>query len=341
MAPTDWKEDVDPDEAAALDRYAEQIATLQKSNARDGVMRGLHAKQNLGVEAELVIGDVPADARLGLFAKSGRYKALVRFSNGAPRRQADKVLDVRGLAVKVFGVDGKKVIPGMEDATTQDFLAIRTRTLPIKNAHEFMTLIRVSRPPALLPLRLVGALGPRRGISIIKAALGGLKMPQASLAGTSYFSALPIMLGTTAVQFSFAARESSTTVPLTERDALGTDLAARLRKAPVIYDLQLRFYVDAKQTPIEDATVDWSSPWVTVGQLILPVQDTSSERGKRVDAFVDQLSFDPWHARADMRPLGNIMRARNVAYRASTMARKALPEPHELPSFDSEGQLLA
>lgn len=333
MAPTDWKEDIAPDETAAFDRYAEQIATVQRSNARDGVMRGLHAKQNLGVEAELAIGDAPTEARQGMFATPGTYKALVRFSNGAPRRQADKVLDVRGIAIKVFGVDGKKIIPGMEDATTQDFLAIRTRTLPIKNAHEFMTLMRVAQPQALLPLRLMGALGLRRGVSIIKAALGGLKMPQASLAGTSYFSALPIRLGTTAVQFSFAAREPATPVALTERDALGADLAERLRKAPVIYDLQLRFYVDAMQTPIEDATVDWSSPWITVGQLTLPVQDTSSERGKRIDAFVEQLSFDPWHAREDMRPLGNIMRARNVAYRASTTARKAATEPPEAPTF--------
>jgi hypothetical protein len=28
------------------------------------------------------------------------------------------------------------------------------------------------------------------------------------------------------------------------------------------------------------------------------------------------------------------MRARNVAYRSSTMARKAAPEPTERPSFD-------
>lgn len=330
----DWKEEIAPDEAAAFERYAEQIATLQKANARDGVMRGLHAKQNLGLEAELVIGDVPAEARHGMFAKPGRYRALVRFSNGAPRRQADKVLDVRGIAVKVFGVDGTKVIPGMEDATTQDFLAIRTRTLPIRNAHEFMTLMRVAQPPALVPIRLMGALGLRRGFSIIKTALGGLKTPQASLAGTSYFSALPIMLGPTAVQFAFTAREPATTVPLTERDALGAELSERLRKTPVTYDLQLRFYVDATSTPIEDATVDWSSPWITVGTLTLPVQDPTSERGKRVDAYVDQLSFDPWHARADMKPLGNIMRARNVAYRASTLARKALAEPRDVPSFD-------
>jgi len=175
MPSTDWKEDVAPDEATRFEQYAQLIATIQGANAKDGVVsRGLHAKQNVGVEATLEIGDVPADARHGLFAKPGSYKAVVRFSNGAPKKQSDRTLDVRGIAVKVFGVDGKKVIPGLEDATTQDFLAIRTSSLPIRDAAEFMTLVKYSRPQALLPLRLAFSLGL---ILIIVGGAGGTYVP--------------------------------------------------------------------------------------------------------------------------------------------------------------------
>jgi hypothetical protein len=59
----------------------------------------------------------------------------------------------------VLGVAGKKVIPGMEDATTQDFLAIRTPAVPMRNADEFVTLVRAARTPALLPFKLIAALG--------------------------------------------------------------------------------------------------------------------------------------------------------------------------------------
>jgi len=334
MAATDWKEDIDPNEAARFEKYAEFLSGMQRANARDGITRALHAKQNIGLEATLEIGEVPADAKHGMFAKPGSYRALVRFSNGAPKKQSDRVLDVRGMAVKVFGVDGKKVIPGMEDATTQDFLAIRTSSLPIRSADEFMTAVRIARPQALLPIRLIAAVGFGRAIKIIKGALGGLKKPQASIAGTSYFSALPITLGPHAVQFAFAARDPATPVKLAAANTLGDELAERLKTRAVVYDFQVRFFVDATKTPIEDASVEWDAPWVTVGTLTVPVQDSHSARGKKVDAMVEQLSFDPWHAREDMRPLGNIMRARNVAYRASTQARKALPEPRELPSFD-------
>jgi hypothetical protein len=180
---------------------------------------------------------------------------------------------------------------------------------------------------------LIGALGFGRAIKLIRAALAGLKAPQASLAGTSYFSALPIRYGTYAVQFAFAAKDPPTPVSIVSATDLGDGLAARLREGPVHYEFRIRFYTDPSATPIEDASVEWSSPWLTVGKLTLPQQDPSSARGRKIGELVEQLSFDPWHAREDLRPLGNIMRARNVAYRTSTQARGALPEPAEMPAF--------
>ena len=46
------------------------------------------------------------------------------------------------------------------------------------------------------------------------------------------------------------------------------------------------------------------------------------------------MSFDPWHAPEDYRPLGNMMRARNPAYRLSTIERQAAaPEPNGTESL--------
>jgi hypothetical protein len=336
MPASDWKEVVPADETARFEAYAALFEKLQKQNVGAGTPdRALHAKANLGVEAEFeVLADIPADARVGMFATPKKYRALARFSNGAARRQSDKKLDVRGLAVKVFGVDGKKVIPGMEDATTQDFLAIRTPVLPIRDADEFMAVVRANATPALLPFRLIGALGFGRGVRVIRSALAGLKMPQSPLAATTFYSALPIKFGTSAVQFAFAAQDPPAPIKITDATALGDGLAARLRERPVSYDMQIRFFVDALTTPIEDASVEWKSPWITVGRLTLPIQDPASPRGRKVGELVEKLAFDPWHAREDLRPLGNIMRARNVAYRASTKGRAAAAEPREAPTFD-------
>jgi len=336
MPASDWKESIPDDEAARFERHAAFLGSLQQKAAKAGAAgRALHAKANVGAVATFeVLGGIPEEARQGLFATPKTYHALVRYSNGAGRHQSDRKLDVRGLAVKLFGVDGKKVIPGMEDATTQDFLAIRTPVLPISHTDEFMTIVRAGQTPALLPLRLIGGLGLRRGVSVIKRALAGLKMPQSPLAATTYYSALPIKFGPYAVQFAFAAQDPPSPIKIADATHLGDGLAARLREKPVSYDFQIRFYVDEATTPIEDAAVEWKAPWVTIGRLTLPVQDPASPRGQKVAALVEQLAFDPWHAQAELRPLGNIMRARNVAYRVSTQGRKAAPEPREAPSFD-------
>jgi hypothetical protein len=336
MPAQDWKEQIPEDEAKRFEEYGAYLVELQKQRATNGsVDRALHAKANLGVLAELeVLPDLPEEARVGMFAAAKRYPALVRFSNGAGRRQSDRKLDVRGMAVKLFGVDGKKVIPGMEDATTQDFLAIRTSSVPMRDAAEFMAIVRASTTPALLPLRLIGGLGLRRGLRVIKSALAGLKAPQSSLAATSFYSALPIKYGPYAVQYAFVAQEAPSPLKLVDPTHLGDDLAKRLRDKAVVYDMKIRFYTSETATPIEDASVEWSSPWIAIARLTLPVQDPASPRGKRVEELVEKLGFDPWHAREDLRPLGNIMRARNVAYRVSTQARGSAPEPRELPSFD-------
>src|SRR5262245_39140982 len=106
---TDWKEDVAADEATRFEGYAALLCDLQKRMARAGTLdRALHAKANLAVEGEFEVIEAPAEARVGLFATPRTYRALVRFSNGAPAHQSDRTPDVRGLAVKVFGVDGKK-----------------------------------------------------------------------------------------------------------------------------------------------------------------------------------------------------------------------------------------
>ena len=70
-----------------------------------------------------------------------------------------------------------------------------------------------------------------------------------------------------------------------------------------------------------------------LGRFIVPKQDIRSPRGEALEAQVETLSFDPWHAVPELRPLGAIMRARSVAYRASVIERGAAPEPDSVPSL--------
>ncbi len=331
---TQWTETIPAGEDAVFEAYAEQLCALQRAAAAGSPpARALHAKGQLGALAELsVVADLPDHARQGLFAKPATYRAYVRYSNGAGKRQPDTKGDVRGIAVKVVGVDGRKVIPGLEDAKTQDFLAIRTPAIPFRDAHEFVKVVTAAAgSPLLLLPRLFGRIGVGRTFALLPQLAKSVAVPMPSLATTRYFSAAPIRCGAYAAHYALdpLAKDPPAT-PGSSPDYLGDELSQRLRAGPVAYDLRLQFYVDPAATPIEDASVEWReelAPFVTVARLTLPQQDLASPKGRRVAEYVESLSFDPWHALEAHRPLGNIMRARNHAYRLSTKERSAAREP--------------
>lgn len=329
----DWKEVVAPDEKERFAGYAQLMHGLQLKQAAGGSpSRGLHAKANVGAKAELTIADVPEVARAGLFAQPGTYRCYVRYSNGNGARQHDAKADVRGLAVKVLGVEGKKLIPGLEAATTQDFLCIRGAATSVRNTAEFIALVKALQTPALLVPRLALGVGLGRAFGILKSAAKALGVPMLSCATTSYHSVAPIRWGDYAAKLSLHATEQN--APGATRGAgptfLHDELAARLNRGPVKYEVKVQLFVDEARTPIEDVSVEWPeavTPFLPLGTLVLPQQDVDSAEGQRLAEYVEKLSFDPWHALEAHRPLGDVMRARNEAYRVSTQARGALPEP--------------
>ncbi len=326
MPSTDWKEVQSPDEAKVFEGYAEILRALQRQKAEQHpIARGLHAKAHAGVEAQFVVHpDLPAHARFGLGAQPGTYRAIVRWSNGDGGRGGDSKPDVRGIAVKVIGVKGKKLIPGMEDAVTQDFLAILGTSTPFVDAHEFVWFVQAAQSPATLPVKILFKFGPARFGKILKGLLASAKRKPASLATASFNSNAPIRWGPYAARYQLdpvAAPEPGKEQGK-ERDYFADELAARLAKGAVEYDFKLQFFENETSTPIEDCRVAWDSPLITIGRLTIPQQAV-----KGPNEAIEALSFDPWHALEEHRPLGSIMRARNAAYRLSTQERKAAPEP--------------
>lgn len=327
-----WHETIAEDEAARFSRYASELRGMQKAHARGGrTPRALHAKQHVGAVGQLAVLQQAGLPGPALFARSATWPVYVRFSSGSGARQHDGVADVRGIAVKLVGVPGKKLIPGLEGKRTQDFLFIQVPATPFRGPDEFVSFVRIaSRGKALLVPRLIGAFGLARTFSI----LGTLaKMPKVtSMATARFYTATPIRFGETAAKlalFPLSTATGSGAGP----DALRADLVSRLNAGPVEYSLRAQLFVDEAATPIEDASVVWpeaKSPFVELGRLTLPRQDVLSSRGREIEELVERLSFDPWHAVEELRPLGAMMRARSHAYRESVLERQAAAEPEEV-----------
>lgn len=327
-----WSERIDEGEEQRLEVLARRLRAVQEASA-DGKRpgRALHLKPIAVAEGRLTVDEVPAGLAVGIFAQPGTWRCWVRASNGSGGRRSDAVPDVRGLAVKVLGVPGDKLIPALIDAETQDFLAISNEVTPFRSADEFVTVIEAGAGSALgLVFRLLWRLGPARTVSLLGALQRELGVELAHWLDRPYYSALPIRWGEQAVKYAlFPTRVPDADRPLdrARHDHYGPDLASRLRSGDLALDLKVQRFVDEATTPIEDPTVRWATSWEKVATLTLPRQDLDDDRGRRLAALAEALSFDPWHAPAAFRPLGQLMRARNVAYRESGIARGARPEP--------------
>jgi Catalase len=323
-----FHETIAEDETARFEGYAAELGEIQRLAAQrhGAISRALHAKTHVGAVGEFVVS-ARGTASTGIFAESGRaWPIYARFSNGSSGHQADKVPDVRGVALKLVGVPGKKIIPGLEHEGTQDFLFIPTPSIPFRDPEEFMIFVRAAKdgPAKLLP-KVIAGYGLRRGFTILRRVLGSPKVR--SLATHPFHTAAPISFGKTAAKLGLFPLEASILPVGGGRDFLREDLFARLKSAPLSWALRGQMFLDDQKTPIEDTSVTWSGPWLDLGTLTLPRQDPESPRGREIGELVDQLSFDPWHSIEAHRPLGAIMRARAVAYRASVLGRNAAPEP--------------
>lgn len=332
MASTDWKERVASNEQQTFERLAQVLREVQqaKAKAAGGTLRALHAKAHVGLKAEVTVLDgLPDWARVGTFEKPATYKAWVRLSNGAAVRGSDSAPDVRGIALKLTGVSGKKLIPGLEDAPTQDFLAILTQTMPFKTPEAFVGVVHAANGPKLLALpRLVSALG-FGGLGTLAALQKGMSVKYDSLVEQTFFSVLPIRWGATAVKYSLLpVSVPKPSKPVANEAArFAEDVAARITSAPIRWKLRVQPFEREETTPIEDPSVLWQTPWTDVADVVAGVQDPTSEAGSRLTALCDTFSFDPWHAPELFRPLGAMMRARSAAYRESTIGRGAAKEP--------------
>ncbi|MCC6625223.1 MAG: hypothetical protein IT385_28505 [Deltaproteobacteria bacterium] len=325
-----WQETIDPTEGPRFEGYATEIRAMQKKRAQGRpALRALHTKAHVGAVGELVVGPVPDALRAGVFTEPKTWSAYVRFSNGSPGHASDRGPDIRGIGLKLVGVPGPKLIPGLEGALTQDFLFIPVPALPVRGPDEFMAVLRSSRGSKLMLLpRLIGALGFRRAFAIARASLA---MPKVrSMATARFYTAAPLCIGATAVKLALVPIAPADLPPSTGKDGLRADLVARLAAGPLRYSLLAQAWVDADSTPIEDVSVLWPearSPWVPLGELTLPRQRIEGQRGAEIERLVESLSFDPWHALPAHRPLGAVMRARAPAYRESVLERGAAPEP--------------
>lgn len=295
--------------------------------------RGQHAKATGCVTAEFRIADdVPSHLQHGIFSQPGRiFSAIVRFSNSQDSIEKDGEGTARGLAIKLLDVVGTRAVPDDGDST-QDFLMIDHPVFPFPDPKAYVeTISRKSVPligGVLAATHLI--LLERDELKIIKDITS---KRVASPLEINYWSGTPYWIGPAAaegghtVKYSVVSHQAGRTDLPDDPDDLPEDylaqaLAGGLQTQEAVFDFRVQLQTDPEAMPVENVAVEWSehdSIPITVATLRIAPQkvDEADDLATRCE----EMSFNPWHALAEHRPMGGINRLRKVVYQASVAKR--------------------
>lgn len=283
--------------------------------------RSAHAKMHGVVKAEFIVEpDLPPELRIGVFREPKAFQAWVRYSNQDGVINPDKKGDIRGMAIKLMGVPGDKLLQQEMHEQTQDFILCSTPNFFTRDAQEFNDLMKGLTGG--LFAKLLFFITHLRVLFITFKAMKKVANPLQ----IRYWSSVPYLLGSKAVKYSATPQGAATdTIPDNPADDfLRRAMRAQLDKAGANFDFAVQFQTNADKMPIEDSRVEWNeavSPFRKVATVkIFPQQFDDGKQNE----FGENLSYSPWHSLPEHRPLGGINRARKVVYENVSQFRHQL-----------------
>lgn len=351
---TNWRQDIRylggsaEAEAERIRQFAEDIRKVVSESVKDresAPIRPQHAKQLAGIKrAEIrVAPDISADLCYGFLQPAKHYPAYVRFSNAAGEiRESDAETDLRGVAIRVVPDTGPVhdwLMTNAEEHHAKDAIEAMATTVAFAGESRLTDMLEdlfgeeASFPTLARKLtnladklsgirRLLFQLGPADALHILRTLSRQMKLSVPSLASETFWSRAPLAIGEVAVKYLLRPQLPKSDGPTPA--SLHDELAQRLRRGPVTYELCMQRYRDPESTPIENARLAWPTPQEKIAELVLLQQDLDDPTGWEDGAFVDQLAFSPWQVNTpDFVPIGNMNRARALVYTASAGGRRA------------------
>jgi Catalase len=327
-----------PGEADSAARVAAIIeAHLRHMYAAGTIYRDAHPKADGCVKATLTVeAGLPALLRRGLFHTAKSYDAVIRFSNSSEdRTRADTEGDGRGMAIKVLGIPEVPLTQDPMGPASQDFILINHPTFPVADPTKYATLIGYVDSSdkltnfftPILSFLLLGWTGAKNATETTASHID-------SPLNTRYWSMVPYQLGprgaAVAVKYSAAPCVAhaivlpKTSDPNYLRHVMAAALAPGSSSACMKLMVQPRTSDDMS---VEDSRMEWheaAAPFYKVATISIPAQtfDTPQQ-----NIACEKLSYSPWHARAEHKPLGAMNRMRKAIYERISAVRRNSPSP--------------
>jgi hypothetical protein len=334
--------------AQIIDFWEKKGRESPRTEGTGQAVRGAHAKSFGVAKAELeILNSVPAPYAQGIYAKPGNHDALIRFSSASPHLGPDSQLGAAlGFAIKIFDVEGPKLVDDEPDSTTFDLVMKNSPVFVANTAKHYLFIqeITTNLPKYLARGRSGfhelltdfltgnGTLEQRdwaweEVLAFVKAAT---QTPVRNPLLTTYWTMGALRHGDYVAKIRVAPAADSARHTIHPEldleqgpDVFGPTLVDELQARAFDFDLQVQLCTDLEAMPVNELTVEWPeklSPFVTVARVHLPRQDISGlENFERGDA----LAFNQWRVTSAHRPLGEIMNVRRI-YSTSAKVRRTL-----------------
>jgi catalase len=332
------EEQIPAGEAALTQSIIEDaIRVVEQHRDNTRVLRDAHAKAHGCVRAEVTIDpQLPASLQRGVFAEPGKtWQAWMRLSNGNAYPQFDRARDARGMALKLLNVPGAKLSGGAAHSGEQDFVMFNNSAFFVRDVAEYKSNF-AAQASGQKVLAFFPSWKPSSWeIRHLIIALQTLAPAPESPLLTTYNSIAPFKLGEHNIKYrvtpdpqacpQYHLPEQNQDLPNFLRAALYQQLS--LDRAPACFALQVQVQNPRLYMPIEDTSVEWhesQAPFQTVASIRLPAQDFDS---REQNLMCDNLSFNPWHALPEHRPIGGINRLRKAVYEAVSSYRLDRNQP--------------
>ena len=319
--PAELGEKWDAENEAQTDEIRSTVTQMLAGRTQgDSFMRrDAHPKHHGCVTAFVRIdsNSLPRELQVGVFSPDLRteYPAWIRFSNGNPdgATTPDIDKDIRGMAVKLMNVEGTT-------SGSQDFVMLTSKEFFARDAEDYLGLHR-----ALNGSRLSLAWHFAMHVQDLEVLLRG-RIRAGNPLQLEYFSSVPYKLGPRSMKFKARPCASNPIVDEIPADPpanyLGERLVDTLKVGDACYEFLVQPNMDPAANAVEDANLAWDegkSPYIKVATISIPQQAEIDSTGQM--NACENLSFDPWHARPETRPLGQINRMRLAIYPAIASLR--------------------
>ncbi|MNM64654.1 Catalase [compost metagenome] len=312
-------EKLQPNEEVLAQNIAQVIEkSIREQYTAGNALRDAHPKAHGCVRAEFHVSkNIPAQFAKGVFIPDQSYQAWIRFSNASnDASSADIDKDARGIAIKLLGVAGEKILESEKQATTQDFIMINHPVFFANDAKRYLSFINdVNSHNMIRKLHIPFALGFKGTMN----ALGARNSHIANPLYARYWSMVPYQLGLgndrQAVKYS--VRACSVTANNLPKNPSHDFLREALKNTLQQTDACMEFLIQPRTSNkmlVEDSMTEWdekAAPFYQVATIHIPKQNFDTPEQNK---FCENLSFTPWHALPAHKPLGAVNRMRKVIY---------------------------